>query len=80
MLFQFIVRICPVQEKIRQLDEECAREQIKVQRQFAIKLRPLFADRQKLLKSIPNFWGSVIESIPLQDAVFWEKDKEILKV
>lgn len=68
-----------VQDKILELDEECAREQMKVQQQFSAKLRPFYNERQKLLKKIPNFWGKIIRNALHMDSPC-ECDKEILDV
>lgn len=71
-----------VQQQISQLDEDCAKEQMKVQQEFATKLRPLYAERQKLLKKIPKFWGHIIQDImAFEDhIILCETDKEILEV
>lgn len=68
-----------VQSRLMGLDDECVKEQLKIQRKFAGRMRPLMVERQGVIEKIPNFWGRVLNNIPLdEDQVFCPEDAELL--
>lgn len=70
-----------VQSRLLELDDECVKEQLKIQRKFAARMRPLMLERQSVMDKIPNFWGRVMSNLPLdEDHILCSEDAELLSV
>jgi len=65
-----------LQEQLNTLDSECAREQLRIQREFDAKKEPLLKARTDAVSCIPNFWRATILNHP--DIFKSEQDAEIL--
>eukprot|EP00931_Biecheleriopsis_adriatica_P049191 TRINITY_DN28449_c0_g1_i1.p1 TRINITY_DN28449_c0_g1~~TRINITY_DN28449_c0_g1_i1.p1 ORF type:complete len:277 (-),score=56.83 TRINITY_DN28449_c0_g1_i1:45-875(-) len=53
-----------VQLQLQYLDEQCAEEQIAIQRRFDKLRRPFFERRSKLLRQVPGFWQAALSGHP----------------
>jgi hypothetical protein len=49
-----------VQEKIDKIGEECAIEIVEIEKKYNIKKRPFFEERNKFIKTVENFWATVV--------------------
>eukprot|EP00375_Theileria_parva_P003920 XP_766606.1 hypothetical protein [Theileria parva strain Muguga] len=63
-LLPFISEFDEVQKKLLSLDEECANEQMNLQRKFDKKKQPFFDKRQEIIDKIPGFWCKALTHHP----------------
>ena len=65
-----------LQEQLNALDSACAKEQLRIQREFDAKKEPLLKARTETVACIPNFWRATLLNHP--DVFRSEQDAEIL--
>eukprot|EP01071_Lankesteria_metandrocarpae_P015360 Lankesteria_metandrocarpae@DN95_c0_g1_i1.p1 len=74
-----IAELKALQVEMETIDAECSEEQMLTQQKFDEKKKPLFEARQKLIESIPQFWGTaLLVCCRLNQEFFHEEDKKIL--
>ncbi|KAF7456762.1 putative nucleosome assembly protein [Cryptosporidium felis] len=65
--------------KLMELDNQCAKEQMVIQRKFDEKKKPLFEERRSIIKNIPNFWADAISRHPVFLENMHPEDYDVLK-
>ncbi|EKX74345.1 nucleosome assembly protein, putative [Theileria equi strain WA] len=63
-LLSHISEFDEVQKKLLQLDEECANEQMELQRKYDQKKQPFFKKRQEIIEKVPGFWCKALTHHP----------------
>lgn len=67
-----------IQEELQKLEEECAKQQMLVQKEFDEKKKPVLVKRQGIIDKIPGFWCRCLKNHP-QLAYLVEEDTPILE-
>ncbi|KAH7647780.1 nucleosome assembly [Cryptosporidium bovis] len=62
-----------------ELDKECAKEQMVIQRQFDEKKKPMFVKRREIIEKIPKFWARTISKHPVFIESMQNEDIEVLE-
>lgn len=62
-----------------ELDNECAKEQMAIQRQFDEKKKPIFNERRSIIEKIPKFWAETISKHPVFQENIHPEDLEVLE-
>lgn len=62
-----------------ELDNECAKEQMAIQRQFDEKKKPIFDERRSIIEKIPKFWAETISKHPVFQENMHQEDLEVLE-
>lgn len=70
----FMGELEEIQKQLQDLDEECARKQLEIQKNFDSKKKPVLERRQRVLDQIPGFWGEALRNHP--DLVLTSPDDE----
>lgn len=68
-----------LQDQLDQLDKEAAEEIIAVQKKYNSKKKPIYEDRAKVVKNIPDFWSKAATNHPILGTILTEKDEEVFK-
>lgn len=68
-----------LQEQLDQLDREAAEEIIAVQKKANSKKKPVYEERSKVVKNIPDFWSKAVLNHPVLSTILSEKDEEVFK-
>ncbi|BAM39571.1 nucleosome assembly protein [Theileria orientalis strain Shintoku] len=63
-LIPFLSEFDEVQKALMSLDEECANEQMNIQRMFDKKKQPYYDKRQEIIDNIPGFWCKALTHHP----------------
>ncbi|KAK2197653.1 bifunctional Nucleosome assembly protein (NAP)/NAP-like superfamily/p53-like tetramerization domain superfamily [Babesia duncani] len=63
-LFPHINDFDEVQKELLELDEQCANEQMEIQRKYDTQKQPYFERRQAIIDKIPGFWYRAISHHP----------------
>lgn len=53
-----------IQKELQELDEQCAREQMKIQKTYDDKKKPWFEKRQAIIEKVPGFWCHTFQNHP----------------
>ncbi|EPR59907.1 putative nucleosome assembly protein (NAP) [Toxoplasma gondii TgCatPRC2] len=67
-----------IQAELQKLEEECAKQQMVVQKEFDEKKKPVLVKRQEIIDKIPGFWCRCLRNHP-QLAYLVEEDIPILE-
>lgn len=51
-----------IQKALQDLDEQCARKQMEVQKEFDVSKKPILEKRQAVLDKIPGFWATALRN------------------
>lgn len=78
LLKPFMDDLEKIQKALREIDEQCARKQMEVQKEFDISKKPILQQRQTVLDKIPGFWATAIRNHHLF-ALLSEDDEPVLK-
>ncbi|KAL7068867.1 putative nucleosome assembly protein [Cryptosporidium serpentis] len=74
-----LVEFEDIDHKLMNLDRECAKEQMKIQRKFDEKKRPILEERKKVIEKIPRFWYDTLCRHPLIAEHIHSEDLDVLK-
>lgn len=66
------------QKALQDLDEQCARQQMEVQKEFDLKKKPIIEKRQAVLDKIPGFWCTALRNHKMFELMS-EHDEPVLK-
>ncbi|KAL8436746.1 hypothetical protein Efla_002178 [Eimeria flavescens] len=67
-----------IQKALQELDEQCARKQMEVQKEFDVSKKPILDQRQAVLDKIPGFWATALRNHHMF-ALLSEEDEPVLK-
>lgn len=67
-----------IQKALQDLDEQCARKQMEVQKEFDVSKKPILEQRQAVLDKIPGFWATALRNHHMF-ALLSEEDEPVLK-
>lgn len=67
-----------IQKALQDLDEQCARKQMEVQKEFDVSKKPILEKRQAVLDKIPGFWATALRNHHMF-ALLSEEDEPVLK-
>ncbi|PFH32186.1 putative nucleosome assembly protein (NAP) [Besnoitia besnoiti] len=67
-----------IQAELQKLEEECAKQQMLVQKEFDEKKKPVLVKRQEIIDKIPGFWCRCLRNHP-QLAYLVEEDIPVLE-
>lgn len=69
-----------LQSRLLQLDEECTKEQMIIQKKFDEQKFPIWNERKSFINQIPDFWATAIGNHPVtkHEKFFWNNDFQIL--
>lgn len=67
-----------IQAELQKLEEECAKKQMVVQKEFDAKKKPVLVKRQEIIDKIPGFWCRCLRNHP-QLAYLVEEDIPVLE-
>ncbi|KAL8274135.1 hypothetical protein Esti_001977 [Eimeria stiedai] len=67
-----------IQKALQELDEQCARQQMEVQKKFDNSKKPILEKRQAVLDKIPGFWSTALRNHHMF-ALLSEEDEPVLK-
>lgn len=67
-----------IQAELQKLEEECAKQQMVVQKEFDEKKKPVLVKRQEIIDKIPGFWCRCLRNHP-QLAYLVEEDIPVLE-
>jgi len=70
--------IAEIQDRIQEIDDECVKEQMKVQQEYDVKKAPLFEERQGIISRIPGFWGNALLNHGAMEVIV-DEDKKFIK-
>lgn len=79
IVFEALKECEELSEKLHAIDMECAAQQMKIQREFDSKKKPMLLQRDKILASKPGFWGNIIAIYPNFEESLNPADIDILK-
>ncbi|KAJ1612316.1 nucleosome assembly protein [Cryptosporidium canis] len=69
-----------VDHKLMEIDNECAKEQMAIQREFDKKKRPIFEERKSIIEKIPKFWADTISRHPIFLENMHPEDYDVLEL
>ncbi|QOY40163.1 Nucleosome assembly protein (NAP) [Cryptosporidium parvum] len=76
---ELISKLEEVDTRLMELDSECAKEQMIIQRQFDEKKKPIFDERKAIIEKIPKFWADTISRHPVFQDNMHPEDFDILE-
>eukprot|EP01027_Heterolobosea_sp_BB2_P023788 GEZU01035792.1.p2 GENE.GEZU01035792.1~~GEZU01035792.1.p2 ORF type:complete len:238 (+),score=163.42 GEZU01035792.1:47-760(+) len=68
-----------VQEKIEKINKDASEEIVEIEKKYAKKKQPIYAERQKVIAKIEDFWPQALIHHGLLSNYFIDSDIEILK-
>ncbi|OEH77520.1 aspartic acid-rich protein [Cyclospora cayetanensis] len=78
LLKPFMEDLEEIQRALQDLDEQCARKQMEVQKEFDLSKKPILEKRQSVLDKIPGFWATAIRNHHMF-ALMSEADEPVLQ-
>lgn len=78
LLKPFMDDLEKIQKALQDLDEQCARKQMEVQKEFDVSKKPILEQRQAVLNKIPGFWATALRNHHMF-ALMAEEDEPVLK-
>ncbi|KAL8451270.1 hypothetical protein Emed_002071 [Eimeria media] len=78
LLKPFMEDLEKIQKALQELDEQCARQQMEVQKKFDDSKKPILEKRQSVLDKIPGFWATALRNHHMF-ALLSEEDEPVLK-
>ncbi|KAH8740586.1 hypothetical protein FG386_002168 [Cryptosporidium ryanae] len=76
---ELLVELEEVDSNLMELDKECAKEQMIIQRKFDEKKKPIFEKRREIIEKIPKFWAKTISKHPVFIENMQDEDIDILE-
>ncbi|KAK9171092.1 Nucleosome assembly protein (NAP) family protein [Cryptosporidium meleagridis] len=76
---ELLSKLEEVDTRLMELDSECAKEQMNIQRQFDEKKKPIFDERRAIIEKIPKFWADTISRHPVFQDNMHPEDFDILE-
>jgi len=74
-----IEKIDEIQNNLDSLTEKASAEILQVEQKYNKLRQPYYANRSRLIKTIPNFWATVFINHPQVSAILGEEDEDALQ-
>lgn len=60
------------------MNEEASEKILSIQQEFSRMRQPLYADRNSIARSVPDFWKTVLQNHPIVQELITEDDESAL--
>ncbi|KAG6412273.1 hypothetical protein SASPL_124947 [Salvia splendens] len=78
-LVQCVEKLQSIQEELEKINEEASEKVLELEQQFNAIRKPVYDQRNDVIKSIPDFWLTAFMSHPALTELLTEEDQKIFK-